>query len=122
MRITYTVTFASDNNPPDEVTLNNILDTNGANLPRLGGWWLLRIDIWYGSTGPTDDTDFYLYSVDDRVDVLGGNGVDQIDNATDNSFYPLTSSQMLTGTEIFDIPDNNSVNNAITYIVFHLYR
>ena len=108
--------------PPDEVALNDILDTSGNRLPRLGGWWLWRIDIYYGSTGPTDDTDFYLYSLDDRIDVLGGNGVDQIDNATDNSFYPLTSSQFLFGTEIFDIPDNNSVNNAITYIVFHLYQ
>jgi len=123
MRITYTVTFAADNNPPVEVALNSILDTNGVKLPRLGGWWLLNIDTYPGTTAPTANTDFYLWSVDQKIDILGGNGVDSIDGAaTYNTFFPLTSSRPLTGTEVFDVTDSNAVNSAVTYIVFTLYR
>jgi len=53
--------------------------------------------------------------------VLGGNGVNIIDNATYNTIYPATATQPLDGDEIIDI-DNNAVNNATCTVVFLLYR
>ena len=119
--ITYTVTFGDAAASPANVTLHNIVATAYNSRETLRGWWLWKINTTDAATGPTEDTDFYLWSVEDKHDVLGGNGVDSIDNASDNTFYPATVSQALTGEEIFDI-DNNAVNDAGTVIIFHLYR
>lgn len=121
MKITYSVTFGSDNAAPANVALDSITATSGARLRSVGGWWLLRVDIYPGATGPTDNTDFYIWSVEDKIDVLGGSGANAIDNATVSSVYPATTTQPLFGTEIFDI-DNNAVNNATTTIVLILYK
>lgn len=118
--VIYTVTFDSGAASPANISLDTI---PGVSKGSLGGWWLLRVEYMFGGTGPTDDTDLYLwrsYGVD-KIDILGGNGVDFIDNATNNVIYPVTTSQPLTGGEIFDI-DNNSVNDAVGTIVFTLYR
>lgn len=121
MKMTYTVTFDSSAAAPANVALNSINDTNGNSIASVGGWWLLRVDIYPGSTGPTDNTDLYLWSVEDKIDVLGDNGANAIDNATYSSIYPAVASQPLNGAEVFDI-DNNAVNSAGTVIIFHLYR
>lgn len=118
---TYTVTFDSSNGAPANVALDSILDSDGDDLPTVAGWILFRVDIYPGTTGPTDDTDFYLWSVEDKIDVLGNNGLNAIDNATYSSVYPATASQPLTGDELFDI-DNNAVNSAGTVIIIKLYR
>ena len=120
MKITYTVTFGADNAAPANVALHHILDSSGVVLESPAGWILQKVDITYATTGPTDDTDFYLWAIENKIDILGGNGVDQIDNATNNSFYPAVSTQLVTGEEVFDI-DNNAVNNAGCVIVLTLY-
>lgn len=122
--VTYSVTFGSDASSPANVALDSIVASSyGSARPSLSGWWLLRVDYLYGATGPTDDSDLYLWKSygENRADVLGGTGVDQIDNATDNIIYPDEVTQPLTGAEIFDI-DNNAVNDATCTIVFTLYR
>ena len=121
MWVSYTVTFGDGNAAPANVALNLILNTSGTRMAPLGGWSLFRIDTTDATTGPTDNTDLYLWKDEDETDVLGGNGVDQIDNANSNSFYPAVASQPLTGEELLDI-DNNSVNDAETVIVFWLYK
>lgn len=121
MVITYTVTFSAAAASPANVALHHILTSTGVPLPSAEGWWLWKINTTDATTGPTDDTDLYLWSVENKHDVLGGNGVDSIDNDADNTFYPAVVSQALTGEEILDI-DNNAVNDAGTVIIFHLYK
>lgn len=122
MRVTYTITFGADASSPANVALDSITSSTGARLRTLGGWWLLRVDTLFGATGPTDDTDIYLYyPAASKADVFGGSGVNTIDNATNNSFYPATVSQPLTGSEILSI-SGNAVNDAIVTIIFTLYK
>lgn len=121
--IVYTVTFGSDASSPANTALDSITWENGLTVPTMGGWWIYRIDIYYGATGPTDNTDMYLYKATGatKSDLLGGNGVDSIDNATNTTIYPATMTQGLLGDEIFSFA-NNAVNNAVCTIVVSLYR
>ena len=126
--ITYTVTFSAGALEPTAIAMK---DVSGMTTKSLYGWWIAEIDIIPGDTGPTDDTDFYLYrpvasSVlpgwgTNKIDVFGGNGVDSIDNATITTFNPAVISRPLTGEELLTF-DNNAVNNAVTTITFTLYR
>jgi len=126
--ITYTVTFGTGAESPTAIAMYLV---SGMTTKSLYGWWIAEIDIIPGSTGPTDDTDFYLYrpaasSVlpgwgTNKIDVFGGNGVDTIDNATITTFNPATISRPLTGEELLTFA-NNAVNNATCTITFTLYR
>jgi len=109
-------------------TLRDIVTTAGKKLWDYGGWWLFKVEYLYGAASPpTDDSDLYIWSTEDRLDILGGNGVNQVDNATDHTIYPATSTQPLTGGEIIDI-DNNAVYAQLTtsapqcYIILYLYK
>ena len=121
--ISYTVTFGADASSPANVALDSILKSNGITAASLGGWWLLRVDVYYGSTGPTDNTDMYLYKGTgaNKADLLGDNGADKIDNATNTAFYPATVSQPLLGDEIISFA-NNAVNDATCTLIFTLYK
>lgn len=123
MTIEYTVTFGSDASSPANVALNSILDAGGGRLPLANGWWLLSVDYMYGATGPTIDSDLFLWRSygENKIDVLGGSGVDLIDIATNHTAWPATVSRPLNGYEIIDF-DNNLVNNAGCIVVFTLYR
>jgi len=127
--ITYTVTFSATGTQPAIIAMYKV---SGMTTASLYGWWIAEIDIIPDAqTGPTDDTDFYLYrpvasSVlpgwgTQEIDVFGGNGVDAIDNATITTFNPKTMSRPLTGEELLYIT-GNSVNDAVTTITFTLYR
>ena len=106
--------------------LKDILTTSGRKLWDYGDWWLFKVEYLYDSatgaaSNPTDDSDLYIWSTEDRLDILGGNGVNAVDNAGDNTIYPATSTQPLTGAEIIDI-DNNIVVGATCYIKLYLYK
>jgi hypothetical protein len=122
-RVVYTVTFDSNAASPSVVSLDDITRTNGLKLNTVSGWWLFEVNTQYGATASTADTDLYLYryTANSRIDVLGGNGVNQIDAVTDNTFHPVTTSKPLVGNELLTFA-NNAVNNAITYVIFWLYR
>ena len=124
-KITYLVDFDAVTATIGNVVLRDIKNSDGSTANRneylLHGWWLLRIDTLYGDTGPTDDTGLYIWSTEDRIDILGDNGADAIDNATDNTIYPKTATPFLTGLEIFDI-DGQAVSDASCTLIFHLYR
>lgn len=122
-RIVYTVTFDSNAASPTPVALDSITRTNGLKLDTVGGWWLFEVNTQYGATAPTANTDLYLYryTANSRIDVLGGNGVDQIDAVTDNTFHPPVISKPLVGNELLTFA-NNAVNSAITYVILWLYR
>lgn len=90
-------------------------DTNfggpGTNLTKnLNGYYLYEVKIVPGGTGPTDDSDLYIKD-SDGIDLLGGLGVDKIDNATTShfqpSFYPRINSVLTASVS------NNSVNGAV---------
>lgn len=122
---TYLVTFGADASVPAATALDSILKSNGLKADSMGGWWILEVSTLYGATGPTDNTDLYLYRATgtNRIDVLGGNGENKIDNATDNTFNPATTTRPLIGDELFTIPaGTNIVNNATVQIVMALYR
>ena len=121
--ISYTVTFGTDASSPANVALDSILRSNGITEMSLGGWWLLRVEVYYGSTGPTDNTDMYLYKGTgaNKADILGSNGENAIDNATNTAFYPATVSQPLLGDEILSFA-NNAVNDATFTLILTLYK
>ena len=121
--IVYTVTFDAAAASPANVALDNIKDANGGSLPSVAGWWLFSVSTQFGGTGPTDDTDMYLYLAEgaSKNDILGASGVNSIDNATNNTIYPATSTQPLLGTEIISFA-NNAVNNATCTLIYRLYR
>ena len=121
--ISYTVAFGADASSPANVALDSILKSNGIAAASLGGWWLLRVEVHFGATGPTDNTDMYLYKAtgSNKTDLLGSNGENTIDNATNTSFYPATVSQPLLGDEILSFA-NNAVNDATFTLILTLYK
>jgi hypothetical protein len=121
--ITYLVTFGADHTSPPSTALDSILKANGNPASTVNGWWLFKVNTQFGSTGPTDNTDLDIYRAtgSSKTDILGGNGENCIDNATNNSIYPATSTQPLFGDDILVIT-SNLVNSAITRIVLELYR
>ena len=128
--VTIAVTWAGTPVALTNRTLRDIVTTAGKKLWDYGDWWLFKVEYLYGTASPpTDNSDLYIWSegAEDRLDILGGNGVDAIDNATDNTIYPATSTQPLTGGEIIDI-DNNAVYSqgaapAVQgYIKLYLYK
>ena len=86
----------------------------------LSGWGLWMVETDPGSTGPTADTDLYLKTAN-GTDILEGNGVDGIDNATNNLIYTPVSPFYIGPTLTQDI-DNNSVNSAVVTIKYYLVR
>lgn len=121
--ISYLVTFGADGSSPVSTGLDSILKSNGLTAPTVGGWWLLEVSTLYGTVGPTDNTDMYLYRVTgtNKIDVLGGNGVNAIDNAANNTFNPATTTRPLIGDDIL-VFTNNVVFSATCTVVFTLYR
>ena len=121
--VAYSVAFDSAAASPAATALNSISVLGGLIHNGMGGWWILEVSTLYGTTGPTDDTDLYLYRNygTNKIDVLGGNGVNSIDNAANVTFNPATTTRPLMGDEIISI-SNNAVNSATCTIVFTLYK
>jgi len=126
--ITYTVTYSADNAPPAAIAMHAV---TGMTKESLFGWWIVEVNIIPGTTGPTENSDFYLYRPaastvlpgwgTNKIDVFGGNGVNAIDETTISTFNPATISRPLTGEELLSF-SGNAVNSATTTIVFTLYR
>ena len=121
--VSYTVAFDASAGSPANTALDAILTSNGTSIESLGGWWIQRVDVHFGATGPTDDTGVYLYKATgaSKSDLFGGNGADALDAAGNVTFYPATSTQALFGDEVISFT-GNSVNSATCTIVFTLYR
>jgi hypothetical protein len=121
--VVYLVTFGTDASSPASTALDSILLSTGIKTAPVGGWWLFKVSTLYGSTAPKDNTDMYIYRATgtNKIDILGGNGANAIDNAANNIFYPATSTQPLFGDDILAV-SGNDVNNATVQIVLELYR
>lgn len=86
------------------------------------GWYLNSIEYEYGVTGPTDNSDLYLYrETANRTDILGGEGANALDNAADSIIYPATLTPLLTGGELLTL-SGNSVSGATATLRFNLHR
>jgi len=84
-------------------------------LPGVKGMLLYQVEYQNGATGPTDDSDLTLLTAN-STDLLGGNGVDFIDNAASAYIIPETTGSdphypMATGA-LTQVIANNSVNAA----------
>ena len=121
--ITYLVTFGADATSPAATALDSILKANGLKAASVGGWWPLEVSTLFGSTAPTENTDLYFYRATgtNKIDVLGGSGLNAIDNAANNTFNPATTTRPLIGDELF-VVSGNAVNNATVQVVVTLYR
>ena len=125
--IEYSIGFGADATGAAfaDVALNNITGSGslGANSS-VSGWWLFKVESFYEVTATpvTADSDLYLWSYkSDGLDILGGNGANKVDDNTNNTIYPATSTQPLTGSELIDI-DNSAAQSATHIIRLHLYK
>ena len=107
--------------PFSDIALNSIPRASGVPNQTFSGWWLFKVDSLFGATPVTADSELYIWSTLDKIDILGGNGVNKVDDNTNNQIYPATSTQMLIGTEIFDI-DSTTDNDAVHTLRLWLYR
>lgn len=123
-QLVYTVTFGADASRPTAVALDNILTTAGERVASVAEWWLFKVSVYYGATGPKDNTDFFIYREQGgATDLMGGNGMNAIDNATNTlNIYPATSTQQLYGTDKLTFSTENDVNNAVCTLVVELYK
>jgi hypothetical protein len=87
-------------------------------MPDLRGLFLYSVKAYPGSPAPTDASDLTITD-QDGIDLLGGRGVDLIDNTT------MTS--VCAGTPITDMPmpvtgplTINITNNVVNAAVIHL--
>lgn len=78
------------------------------------GYYLYEVKIVPGGTGPTDNADLYIKDANSQ-DLLQGQGVNEVDNATSSHFQPLFYS-MVNSALTLDV-DNNSVNSS-TYTIY----
>ena len=121
--LVYLVTFGADAASPASTAMDSILKANGNRSNTVAGWWILEVSTLFGAVGPTDNTDLYIYRSmgTNKIDILGGNGVNSIDNATNNTFTPATTTRPLYGDDIV-VVSGNSVNSATVQIVLSLYK
>ena len=79
------------------------------------GWYLDQVLVNPGATKPTADSDIYLNNAD-GLDILGGNGVDLLDDEDTTACVPSTDGQnkqqLIHGVLTLDM-DNNAVNAAL---------
>ena len=86
-------------------------NTNAMTL--LTGYWLSHVKVIPGATGPTDNSDLTLTV--NGVDILGGNGANIVDNATNGYCVPFGSNTdaqyPMSGSD--DVLTANITNNLV---------
>jgi hypothetical protein len=96
----------------DDTYLSNSLQQK---LTFYKGYRLSIVRVFFGSPAPLDNSDFTLEEASNGVDVLGGAGLNTIDNATNNAFLPYEAP--VYGPLKLHVTGNN-VNGAKFRIVF----
>jgi len=79
----------------------------------LHGYYLYEVKVVPGATGPKDDSDLYIKDAN-GIDLLGGTGVNRIDETTNSHFQPPFYSR-INSTLTLDV-DNNDVDSS-TYTI-----
>jgi len=94
---------------------------------KVKGWVLdeVRIDGNHAGTEPTEDSDLYLYrsynTSPGDFDVLGGNGVDQVDNTASRVVVPASAGQnkwayVSTPLTLYIVQAAVVTNSAVVYV------
>ncbi len=114
------LTFSCTANTGDATIPDTTVDSN--NLQLLKGWKLCLVNLVgnHAGTEPKEDCDVYLYQaaggVTKAIDLLGGNGVDELDNTVNKTIPPLVDSvaacQPILGSTVTLDVDGNDVNSA----------
>jgi hypothetical protein len=90
-----------------------INNDNANAMTLLTGYWLSHVKVIPGATGPTDDSDLTLTF--NGVDILGGNGANIVDNATNGYCVPFGSNTdaqyPMSGSD--DVLTVNITNNLV---------
>jgi len=113
------------------VKFANIGDSSGGTVPDtnvsgLAGWCIWKIQTVgnHGGTEPTQDAEVYIKDAN-AFDLLGGQGVDLLDNDANNETYAVIDDtaalQPIVGTITYDV-DATSVNSATWDIYLYLKR
>ena len=90
-----------------------INNDNADAMTLLTGYWLSHVKVIPGTTGPTDDSDLTLTF--NGMDILGGNGANIVDNATNGYCVPFGSNTdaqyPMSGSD--DVLTVNITNNLV---------
>lgn len=78
----------------------------------LHGYYLYEVKIVPGGTGPTDDSDLYIKDAN-GIDLLGGEGVNKVDNATNSHFQPVFFSRIDSKLTL-DVDNNSEASSTYT--------
>ena len=90
---------------------------------QIKGWYLdkVQIDGNHAGTEPTENSDFYLYD-ENGFDILGGAGVDQVDNTAEREVTPICGSvekpQPITSALTLALSNNVVTNATCTFRLF----
>lgn len=91
------------------------------------GYILTSVETYYGSTAFTDNSDLYIRQHNGTTgkDILGGCGVNMLDNATNNSFKPCIggiAAFALVAGDLYTFFENNAVNNSSVEVVLNFLK
>lgn len=90
------------------------------------GYILTSVETYYGSTAFTDNSDLYIYQHSSTGrDILGGCGLNTLDNATNNSFKPCINgveSFALVVGDLYTTFANNAVNSSSVEVVLNFLK
>jgi hypothetical protein len=86
----------------------------------MAGQFLYMVTVAPGGTGPTDNSDLSILEMTSGgYDILGGIGLNMIDNATTNSFRPTVNS-VAASVPIYGPLFVAAANNAVSGAIFTL--
>lgn len=92
---------------------------------RIRGWHIYKVQTLYGTVAPLDNSDLVIND-SNSVDLLGGAGTDQIDNATNNGIISLigggTPGTQPIDSKLTPVITNNNVNSAVVTIKLFLTK
>jgi hypothetical protein len=79
-----------------DLTLNDSATGMLGSTESILGWYgyMVEIDCNHAGTEPTEDSEIYIYQ--NGIDILGGNGVNQVDNTAEREVFFSFSSTGVT--------------------------
>ena len=92
--------------------------TFDSNSEALLGWFLYQVEIDgnLGGTEPTENSELYIYK--NSFDLLGGNGVDQVDNSAERIVFCTDGSVSIkapiTDTIVITVTQQSTATNSAT--------
>ena len=126
-KITYLLTYDATPTALTNIALCDIPIADGTKTCdrggrfEIGGWWLFQVDYDYNATELATNSDLRIWSINDRIDILGGTGENALDTSTAISIFPANVSRPLTGDELFDVSGNTTASATGDFVIW-LYK